>query len=147
MLTAERCGLLWVSKMANPLAIVIERKEPVVEPVFLGNQSNTRNVEAIAPQRAPSQPRQGDTPTRPARMPQYVALNINAIRSVMRNTFAFGKGEHDPVIGQPYGKSLAWNERGNVYRPNPEAYGSTFTLEPVRTSDESRIAILMGVPQ
>lgn len=114
------------------------------EPVLLPNQYNERNIEQISPQRAPSQPRYGEGRTRPSRRQNYISLNTRAIQSVMKNTFVFGKGVHDPVIGQPYGKSLTWNERGNIRKPQVEAYGSTFELSS-ETDYETGLAVLMGV--
>jgi hypothetical protein len=48
------------------------------------------------------------------------------------------------LVSSPQGKSLTWDERVNIARGTPEAFGSRFQVSP-QVSEEIRLRTLMGV--
>lgn len=131
-----------------PPYVAVERIKPAeTTPVYAPSQLNDRLREIIAPQEAPSKPRQGDVPARPARMPMYAVLALRQKRSIMEHAQSgvVPKTTFGLVVGAPQGKSLAWDERVNIQRRQSEAYGSRFTVTPQEGTAEARIRLLMGV--
>jgi len=132
--------------MPPPYVAVQNVKPAETTPTLAPSQLNARLREVIAPQQAPSKPRQGDVPARPARMPMYAVLALRQKRSVM----AYGqagvvpKAAFDIAVSSPRGKSLTWDERINIERQQAEAYGSRFTVTPQEGTDAARIRLLMG---
>jgi hypothetical protein len=133
--------------MPPPYVAVQNVKPAETTPTLSPSQLNARLREVIAPQQAPSKPRQGDVPARPARMPMYAVLAMQQKRAVMgyAQSGVVPKAEFDIAVSSPYGKSLAWDERINIERQQAEAYGSRFTITPQQGTDEARIRLLMGV--
>lgn len=122
--------------MAHAAAVVavprVIREEYPTPPVFAMPQVNARPAEIIGAQRAPDPPRQGDTPTRPARMPVYVSTAIDAYHAVMQDDFfvrlwGFGPA---PQIAMPQGRMAAFADHGNIRSPQATPYGSQFSLQP-----------------
>lgn len=132
--------------MPPPYVAVANRKPAETTPILAPSQLNERLREIIAPQEAPEKPRQGDVPCRPSRMPMYAVLALRQKRAVMHDSQSgvMPKGLFDLAVGSPQGKSLTWDERANIERSQPEAYGSRFAVSPI-TADEMRIRTLMGV--
>jgi len=132
--------------MPPPYVAVVNRKPAESTPILSPSQLNARLREVIAPQEAPSKPRQGDVPARPARMPMYAVLAKRQKRAVMHDgqSGVLGKTEFELLTSSPQGKSLTWDERANIERGQPEAFGSRYAVSP-QTADELRIRTLMGV--
>lgn len=126
--------------MPPPVIAVVKRGDAENAPTLSPSQLNERLLERIAPQQAPSKPRQGDVPARPARMPMYAVLAKRQIRAVMHDgqSGVLGKTEFTLYVSHPQGKSLTWDERANIARQYPEAYGSNFNVIP-QTPDEIRL--------
>jgi hypothetical protein len=120
-----------------------DRRRP---PVWTPATRNVRATEHIAGQEVPDPPKHGMTPARPARKQIFQSLGIAHYHAVMRDTFAFGKGEFPISLSMPRGKSLTWDERINIVRHSPEAFGSNYHLEAVRNPQEERLRALIGVP-
>lgn len=99
---------------------------------------NVRPVEVIYPHEAPEGPRQGDTPSRAAKMPIAVFNNAVAILAVMRDSFIPG-GIYAPdfsaavnysqAAGQGSRYTAPWRERANINRLEPETFGSRVILD------------------
>lgn len=99
---------------------------------------NVRPVEVIYPHEAPEGPRQGDTPSRSARMPIAVFNNARNILAVMRDSFIPG-GVYAPEFSASVNYSHAagqgsryvqpWRERANIMRVEPESFGSNVVLD------------------
>lgn len=113
-----------------------KRAEPRVGPrngTF--NELNVRDLEPIAPQDSPDPVRQGDTPSRPARMPKAIFTTIKYNHSIDFPEFSFPlfAPEHrarvlaDGTAGSG-GRQQAWNERSNVDRPRAVPYGTFDSL-------------------
>ncbi len=132
--------------MPPPYVAVMNRKPAERPPTLSPSQLNERLREIIAPQQAPSKPRQGDIPARPARMPMYAVLAKKQIRAVMHDgqAGAIGKTEFDLLTSSPQGKSLTWDERANIEHNPAEAYGSRFAVSP-QTGQEMRLRMEMGI--
>jgi len=132
--------------MPPPYVAVANRKPAETFPTLAPSQLNERLREVIAPQEAPEKPRQGDVPARPARMPMYAVLAKRQKRAIMAEgqSGAMPKTAFALLVGSPQGKSLTWDERANIERQQPEAFGSRFAVSP-QTVDEMRIRTLMGV--
>ena len=132
--------------MPPPYVAVKETKPKERFPTLAPAQLNERLREVIAPQKAPEKPRQGDVPARPARMPIYAMLAKRQIRAVM----ALHQSGHVPktafelFTSAPQGKSLTWDERTNIERDLPEAYGSRFAVSP-QVAEEMRLRTEMGL--
>ena len=105
---------------------------------------NVRPVLDVYPQQSPDPPRQGDTPSRPARMPIVTFQAVADWLSVSKQEFQADlwapinnisttsrQGQHTDAV-------LRWNERVNVERPRYEPYGSKMELD----SDESYYALM-----
>lgn len=88
---------------------------------------NERAYETIAPQQAPDAPRQGDTPARPARRPVFLSLAIAAIQSVSQQEHFVRMDAPSPSADMPRGAMHPWDERVNIERTMPNAYGSSTT--------------------
>lgn len=123
------------------VARVIAERTPNLSPI----QVNDRFFERIDLQQAPDPVRYGDTPARRARMPLYSALSKGTIRAVMAIDQAgvIPKTQFDIAVGNPEGKSLAWNERVNIRHDYPVAYGTHFTVDP-QTDDEAELRLMLG---
>lgn len=132
--------------MPPPYVAVVPRIQNETFPTLTPSQYNELAVEIVAPQKAPSPPRQGDVPARTARMRLYESLNIRKIRAVAYDAQSgvMGKREFEHFIQMPQGKSLSWDERANIQRNQARSYGSFFTVVP-HTSEDARIQLLMGV--
>lgn len=132
--------------MPPPFVAVVNRKPAESTPILAPSQLNERLREVIAPQEAPDRPRQGDVPCRPSRMPMYAVLAKRQKRAVMHDgqSGVLGKTEFQLLTSSPQGKSLTWDERANIERREPEAFGSRYAVSP-QTADEMRIRTLMGV--
>lgn len=107
------------------LAAIVHRVEPKRPPQLTAAQRNVRAVEHIAPQKAPSPIRYGDTPARVARQQIYQSLSIAPYRAVMRDNFYVVFDAPEPQAGMPHGQQQPWVERGNIQSFDPEAYGNT----------------------
>lgn len=130
-----------------PPYVAVQNVKPAERPPTLApSQLNARLREQVAPQEAPSKPRQGDVPARPARMPMYAVLAMRQIRSVMHDgqSGPLGKTEFAQYTSSPQGKSLTWDERANIERSNPEAFGSRYAISP-QLSESIRLRTEMGV--
>lgn len=130
-----------------PPYVAVQNIQPAeTTPTLTPSQLNERLREVIAPQQAPSKPRQGEIPARPAKMPMYSVVAKRQIRSVMHDgqSGAMGKTEFDLFVHSPRGKSLTWDERVNIQRRPAEAFGSRYQVSP-QLADEMRLRTLMGV--
>lgn len=124
----------------------MNRKPNERTPTLSPSQLNERLREVIAPQEAPSPPRQGDVPARPSRVPMYAVLAMRQIRAVMHDgqSGVIGKTEFELLTGSPQGKSLTWDERSNIEHGHAEAYGSRFAVSP-QVGEEMRLRTEMGM--
>lgn len=130
-----------------PPYIAVKNIKPAERyPTFAPAQLNIRAAEQIAPQEAPSPPRQGDTPARIARMPIYSMIGRRQWRMAMADhqCGVMGKKAFDLFVSSPQGKSLTWDERVNIASATPEAFGSRFQVSP-QVAEEVRLRTLMGV--
>lgn len=130
-----------------PPYVAVQRTKPATRyPTLSPSQLNDRLRELIAPQKAPEKPRQGDVPARPARMPMYAVLAKRQRRAVMalHQSGPRGKTEFQQYTSSPTGKSLTWDERTNIERDLPEAYGSRFAVSP-QLAEEMRLRMEMGL--
>lgn len=120
--------------MSHAAAVVavprVIRHELPRPPIFSAPQVNARPVEAIGAQEAPDPPRQGDTPARPARMPVYVSLAIDAYHAVMQDFF-FVRIQDGPAprVSMPSGSMTAFADRANIRSSRPVPYGSQVTWD------------------
>lgn len=132
--------------MPPPYVAVANRKPAERPPSLSPSQLNERLREVVAPQQAPSKPRQGDIPARPARMPMYAVLAMRQIRAVMHDgqSGVLGKTEFELFTSSPRGKSLTWDERANIEHGHAEAYGSRFAVSP-QVGEEMRLRTEMGM--
>ena len=132
--------------MPPPYVAIANRKPAETTPILAPSQLNDRLREVVAPQESPSKPRQGEIPARPARMPMYAVLALKQKRAVMAmaQSGVLPKTAFALFVSSPQGKSLTWDERANIERHQPEAFGSRFAVSP-QTTDEMRIRTLMGV--
>lgn len=100
-------------------------------PTFSEDRLNVRPVEEMYPQEAPDPLRQGEVPSRPARMPV----------AVMTDPTTFGYWTNDDFAGDkivvrgigadlPRGQQQSVGTRPNIHRPASLAYGSLFELAP-----------------
>lgn len=113
------------------------KREPVTPPTMTAPSRNVRPLVRVSPQEAPDPPRQGDTPSRPAKVQVATFQNVAAILSVMRDNFIPG-GIYAPQFGAAVNYSHArgqgskyvapWMERTNIVRLEPRAYGSGIVL-------------------
>lgn len=133
------------------VAVVLRKPDGNAEeyPNLSPSQLNERLYEQIAPQESPEKPRQGVVTlsvTRPARMPMYSVLAMRQWRSVMADmqSAVMGKTAFQQFVSEPQGKSLSWDERANIQREYPQAYGNNFTVVP-QTEDESILRLQMGM--
>lgn len=134
--------------MPPPFVAVIKRRpvDPGGPPTLTGWQLNALLPEVIYPQKAPDPIRYGDTPARPAKQRRYGYLAKKQIRAVMYDAQSgvLGKTEFNQFTKSPQGKSLTWNERSNIRRGYPRAYGTNFDLVP-QTEDEAHLRMMLGV--
>lgn len=132
--------------MPPPYVAVARQKPNERTPTLSPSQLNERLREVIAPQKAPEKPRQGDVPARPARMPMYAVLAMRQIRSVMalHQSGVVPKTAFQLYTSSPQGKSLTWDERTNIERGMPEAYGSRFAVSP-QVDENMRLRAEMGM--
>jgi hypothetical protein len=108
----------------------LKRRESPRGPTVTYGEANVRPVEPIGSQDAPDPVRQSDTPSRPARWPKAVFLNIAGIRSIMQDEFAyplFAPSPHAHYLLGP-GAQLSWDERSNIQGARSEAYGSQYVV-------------------
>lgn len=133
--------------MPPPYVAVQNVKGAERPPTLSPSQLNARLLEVIAPQQAPDKPRQGDVPCRPSRMPMYSVLAKREKRAVMADAQSgvMGKTEFMQLTSTPRGKSLSWDERVNIRRGTPEAYGSRFQVAPQQLAYEAQLQAMMGV--
>lgn len=99
-------------------------------PLMTAPARNVRPVERIAPHESPDPIRQGETPSRPARMPIVTFQSAAAIRAVMENEFRFAIVAPYPGAQPLDGRQAPVTERVNIHRRAAEAYGSLLTLNP-----------------
>lgn len=132
--------------MPPPYVAIQQQKHAERYPTLSPSQLNERLRELVAPQKAPEKPRQGDVPARPARMPMYAMLGMRQIRAVMalHQSGPMGKTAFQQYTSSPTGKSLTWDERTNIERSQPEAYGSRFAVSP-QLAEEMRLRAEMGL--
>ena len=130
-----------------PPYVAVQNVKPAERyPTLVPSQLNERLRELVAPQKAPEKPRQGDVPARPAKMPMYAVLAKRQNRAVM----ALHQSGHIPktafelFTSAPQGKSLTWDERTNIERDLPEAYGSRYAVSP-QLAEEMRLRMEMGL--
>lgn len=133
--------------MPPPYVAVAQQKPNARPPELSPSQLNDRLREVIAPQEAPSKPRQGEIPARPARMPMYAVLAVRQWHAVMqdRQSGPLGKTEFQQYTSSPQGKSLTWDERVNIGHPgHPQSLGSRFQVSP-QVAEEIRLRMEMGL--
>lgn len=132
--------------MPLPFVAIVHRREAANDPVRSPSQLNERLYEVIAPQKAPDPPRQGDVPARPARMPIYSVLAMRQIRAVaaLHQSGVMGHTAFELFTSNPEGKALSWDERANIYRRQPEAYGTNFNVVP-QSPEEEQLRAEMGL--
>ena len=132
--------------MPAPFVAVVLKGEAEPYPTLAPSQLNERLYEQVAPQQSPEKPRQGEIPARPARMPMYSVLAMRQWRSVMADmqSAVMGKTAFEQFVSEPLGKSLSWDERANIQREYPQAYGNNFTVVP-QTEDEVTLRLQMGM--
>lgn len=132
--------------MPPPYVAKVKIEPAERSPVLTPSQANRRNLEVIAPQKAPDPPRYGDTPSRRARMPMYSMLARKPIRAVaaLAQSGVLGKTEFDLLVSQPQGKALAWDERANIAREFPDPYGNNYNVVP-QTGYESHLRTLLRI--
>jgi hypothetical protein len=91
---------------------------------------NVRPTEQFSRHQAPDQIRQGDTPARPSRMPIYTALAIAPYKAVMQDEFwisILARQQHAATL---FGHSGEFGERANIHKPDADAYGNLFLMNP-----------------
>lgn len=113
----------------HPIAVVRRHERPR-PPVWATGFRNVRPIVALAPQRAPERPRDGDTPARPARMPITMFTAIRAHKAVARDSFFVRMRSPAPRPSMPRGRQAPWKQRGNIRHVLPPSYGSQFVLAP-----------------
>lgn len=106
---------------------VIQSREHAAPTGTTAPEANVRPVVGVGHQRAPDPPRQGDTPSRPARMP-IVTFGIHG--PIMSNFFRVRTRAPSHLARTPRGMQLPTVERSNIRRPAATAYGSTHVLDP-----------------
>lgn len=132
--------------MPPPFVAVIQRGEGAdPSPVLAPSQLNARLSEIVFPQKAPDPPRYGDTPARKAKQQRYSVLAIRQIRAVAHDSQSgvLPKTAFDQFTSSPRGKSLTWDNRSNIEKEYPRAYGSNFSLSP-QVDDEYNLRLMMG---
>lgn len=109
----------------------LKRREPKSSgPHVFYAEANVRPVEPIAAQDAPDPVRQGDTLSRPARMPKVVFTNIPGILAIDFPYFSYPlfAAAHAAHYLLGPGPQLSWDERANIRKPISEPYGSTYEV-------------------
>lgn len=113
-------------------AVITRNRDEAPEPVWTPAMRNVRVLVGVHPQQAPEAPRQGDIPSRPAKLQIQTAFyDTNAWSA---EGFAFGQAGNVDIEGDlasaPYGLQAPWNERANMAPPQHVAYGSLFYYQP-----------------
>ena len=107
-------------------------------------ERNVRPILDVYPQQSPDPIRQGDTPSRPARMPIVTFQAVSDWLGVQRDDFAgdlwapINLASTTTSPGRNTNAVLRWNERVNVGTPEYEPYGSKMELD----SDEAYYALM-----
>lgn len=111
----------------DPGVPIIRRQELPAPTGCTAGEANVRPIEGVGTQRSPDPIRQGDTPSRPARMPIVVFSILGPIAANY-----FGVRIHAPqhTAATPRGLQHPFVERVNIKRPQATAYGSQFVLDP-----------------
>lgn len=123
---------------------VIRERQPFAGLDMYAAERNVRPIHDVYPQQAPDPVRQGDTPSRPARMPIVTFQAVADWLSVQRDDFAgdlWAPINLASTTTSPGGNTqavLRWNERVNMERPMYEPYGSKMELD----SDEAYYALM-----
>lgn len=110
----------------DPGAPLIGRIERPAPTGLTSAELNVRPIEGVGEQRAPDPIRQGDTPSRPARMPIVV---FGTHRAPVATFFGVRTVAPNHVAAMPKGTQLPTVERTNIRRPPAIAYGSLYTLD------------------
>lgn len=124
---------LW-KEYVRILSPFVGRREPVTSGAasVTPGMANRRPQEAVFPQEAPSAPRQGDTPSSPARMPIAITSypDPDVFGGWTRDDFMLG-GMYGPTphASYPLGAASPFDARANIKRPSSVAYGSLFELD------------------
>ena len=126
------------------IGCVVRERVPFAGLDMYAAELNVRPVLDVYPQQSPDPPRQGDTPSRSARMPIVTFQAVADWLSVQEDRFladlwapvnqastTYSTGRHSEAV-------LRWNERVNVARPENEPYGSSMEL----SSDEQYLALM-----
>lgn len=109
---------------------VVNRREPYAPPDMTPASRNVRPVEIVFPHEAPEAPRQGDTPSRPARMPIAVFQSVASILAVQQDEMvaplwapvhlastSYRLGVNPQAVGK-------WSEKANLQQARSAPYGS-----------------------
>lgn len=121
------------------IGAVERRREPLTPPLVYGADRNVRPVTQPPSHDAPDPVRETDFATRAAKMPIAVRFNIADIQSVAEDFFLIDLEPPPNEADYLEGAQLSWDERINIERGNPEAYGSMQTLTPPQYGEEYRI--------
>lgn len=128
----------------DPLGAVVRERVPFAGLDMYAAERNVRPVLNVHPQQSPDPPRQGDTPSRAARMPIVTFQAVADWLSVQEDRFRADIWAPINVAsttsrgGQHTEAVLRWNERVNMESPRYQPYGSSMELD----SDEAYYALM-----
>lgn len=130
---------------ASQVAVVPRREARSSQPTLTAAERNVRPALRVHPHEAPEPPRDGATPTRPARWPIVTFQNIAAIQAVMQNEFGVPLWAPSPqaattlVLGTHPEGVQPFRERANIDRGEYVPYGSIGQL-----STDEKYNLLIG---
>lgn len=126
------------------IGTVVRERTPFAGLDMYAAERNVRPVLDVYPQQSPDPPRQGDTPSRAARMPVVTFQAVADWLSVQEDRFRADLWAPINIAsttsrgGQHTEAVLRWNERSNMESPRNQPYGSGFELD----SDEAYYALM-----
>lgn len=128
------------------IGYVQHRREPLGGPSVTAAERNVRVPVQVYPHEAPDPIRQGDTPSRWAKVPVVTFQNIAYILAQQKDNWGedmLWAPDHTAAVNYsvPYnsGYISRWRERSNIAKDQAVAYGSMFEL-----SADEKYDLLMG---
>lgn len=119
----------------NVIGCVVPPFERMSGTTFTAAELNVRPIVKVYPHQAPDNARQGDTPSRPARVPIVTFQSIASILSVQKDIYDGDElwapvhvADTTSLAGFHTERVGTWNERTNIRRPESQPYGSRYEL-------------------
>lgn len=132
---------------AGIIGYEVGKRAPYAQPSMTAAQRNVRPKVIVAPQESPEGPRDGNIPSRPARIPIITFQSVASIKAVMNDEFGPDVAQapvHTADVttarGGLKGERMGpWYERANIRRQPSVAFGSLFAMD-----NDTKYEILMG---